>query len=130
MTLLCHCANCRKVTGSTYMANALYQKDQLHIISGEDVLKVYKDNNTESGNTVARTFCSNCSSPLFASGDSNRTVADVVAITSGTMDLGPSRGDWAPQFEVYCRNRREWITPVEGTMGSEALEVFGPSQVE
>lgn len=27
MTLVCHCDNCRKVTGSTFMANALYQKD-------------------------------------------------------------------------------------------------------
>lgn len=27
MRLLCHCDNCRKVTGSTFMANALYQKD-------------------------------------------------------------------------------------------------------
>lgn len=25
--LLCHCDNCRKVTGSSFMANAVYQED-------------------------------------------------------------------------------------------------------
>jgi hypothetical protein len=27
MRLLCHCDNCRKVTGSSFMANAVYQKN-------------------------------------------------------------------------------------------------------
>ncbi|KAJ5191102.1 uncharacterized protein N7498_010087 [Penicillium cinerascens] len=130
MRLLCHCDNCRKVTGSTFMANALYRKDQLRIISGEDVLKVYEDSNTESGNTTSRKFCSNCSSPLFTSRDSDPSAAEVVAITSGTMDLGPSRENWAPQAEVYCKNRREWIVPVEGTVRSEVMEAFAPSKVE
>ncbi|KAJ5665686.1 uncharacterized protein N7477_008134 [Penicillium maclennaniae] len=105
VTLLCHCNNCRKMTGSTYMANAIYRKDQLRIICGEDVLKVYRDNNTESGNTVTRQFCSNCSSSLFAMSGSDPADADTVAITSGTMDLGPSKEEWAPQVEVYCKNR-------------------------
>lgn len=27
ITLLCHCDDCRKVTGSVFMANSIYQKD-------------------------------------------------------------------------------------------------------
>jgi hypothetical protein len=51
----------------------------------------------------------------------------MVAVTSGTMDLGPSRGEWVPQVEVYCKNQREWIKPVEGTVRSQVMEAFAPS---
>jgi len=50
------------------------------------------------------------------------SVADRVTITSGTMDLGPSKGEWVPQLEVYCENQREWISLVEGTLRSEVME--------
>ncbi len=56
---LCHCANCRKTSGSTYGANLAIESEKVKI-TGEDKLKEYRDSNTLSGNTVSRFFCSNC----------------------------------------------------------------------
>ncbi|KAJ5545244.1 hypothetical protein N7535_006373 [Penicillium sp. DV-2018c] len=112
LKLLCHCDNCRKVTGSSFMANSVYQEDQLRIISGEGMLKIYKDSNNSAGNVLSRAFCSNCSSPIYIT---NSLHKGMLTVTSGTMDLGPSKSEWAPQFEVFCKSRREWIPPVEGT---------------
>lgn len=54
----------------------------------------------------------------------------MVAIASGTIDIGPSRGNWAQQVELYCKNQREWIAPVEGTVRSEVMEVFATSEMK
>ncbi|KAJ5355503.1 uncharacterized protein N7496_012715 [Penicillium cataractarum] len=119
--LLCHCDNCRKATGSSFMANAVYQEDQFRIISGEELLKIYKDSNNSSGNALSRTFCSNCGSPLFIT---NSVFKGMLTVTSGTMDLGPSKSEWAPQVEVFCQSRREWLPPVEGAAQSKRTEIL------
>lgn len=138
--LLCHCENCRKVTGFSFMANAVYQEDvstilshlqstdltlthskQLRIISGEDVLKIYKDRNNSKGTVLSRALCSNCSSPLFIT---NSLHKGMLTVTSGTMDLGPSKTEWAPQVEVFCKSRREWLPSVEGTATCDEVELF------
>ncbi|KAJ5096416.1 hypothetical protein NUU61_005772 [Penicillium alfredii] len=103
------------------MANAVYQVNQLRIVSGEEILKVYKDSNNATGNVLSRSFCSNCSSPLFITNSLNK---DMLTVTSGTMDLGPSKSDWAPEVEVFCKGRREWIPPVEGTTSCNEVELF------
>ncbi|GLI81275.1 hypothetical protein PoHVEF18_009651 [Penicillium ochrochloron] len=119
MRLLCHCGNCRKVTGSSFMANAVYQKNQFRIVSGEELLKTYEDSNNSSGNVLSRAFCSNCSSSLFITNSLNK---GMLVVTSGTMDLG--RAEWVPQVEVFCKSRREWLPPVEGTTTCNEAETF------
>ncbi|RHZ46075.1 GFA family protein [Aspergillus thermomutatus] len=112
-TIICHCDSCRKSTGSAFMANSFCLKDQLQLLTGEDVLRVYKDKDTASGNTLLRSFCSNCGSPLFIS--SKSLEYNAVTVTSGTMNLGPSKSEWEPKMEVFCMRRREWLAPMEGT---------------
>ncbi|KAF3401671.1 hypothetical protein F1880_010026 [Penicillium rolfsii] len=119
--LLCHCDNCRKVTGSSFMANAVYQKNQLRLVSGEETLKTYQDSNNSSGNVLSRVFCSNCSSSLFITNSLNE---GMLVITSGTMNLGPSASEWAPQVEVFCKSRREWLPPLKGPMTCNEVENF------
>ncbi|KAJ6000348.1 hypothetical protein N7481_000757 [Penicillium waksmanii] len=41
--IICHCDTCRKITGSVFMANSAYTRENFKIITGEDVLKVYDD---------------------------------------------------------------------------------------
>ncbi|GFG00527.1 putative glutathione-dependent formaldehyde-activating enzyme [Aspergillus udagawae] len=118
-TVICHCDSCRKGTGSAFMANSLYLKDQLQVLTGEDSLRVYVDNSTGSGKPLSKSFCSICGSSLFVSSES--IDPSTVAITSGTMDLGPSKGEWEPKMEFFCARRREWLAPVEGTAKHDTM---------
>ncbi|KAF4233914.1 hypothetical protein CNMCM8980_004110 [Aspergillus fumigatiaffinis] len=118
-TIICHCDSCRKSTGSAFMANSFYMKDQLQVLTGEDALRVYDDKSTGSGKPLSRSFCSICGSPLFISSESIAPTA--VTVTSGTMDIGPAKSEWEPKMEVFCARRREWLAPVEGTEKHDAM---------
>ncbi|KAJ5621330.1 hypothetical protein N7528_006113 [Penicillium herquei] len=114
VNIMCHCNNCRKITGSLCMANSLYSKSQLRILSGEAVLKTFEDGGTDSGNVLKRSFCSNCGSPIYTT----RVVGGVeeghIIMTSGTMDF-KGGDEWAPMVELYCKNRCSWLPNLEGT---------------
>lgn len=66
-TVLCHCSNCKKASGSAFAHNHRLIKTDLQITQGKDSIKEYGDNATKSGNTILRSFCSNCvrELPLF-----------------------------------------------------------------
>jgi hypothetical protein len=54
---LCHCANCRKVSGSVVSANLIMEEDKVDINDRDGTLKIYEDKATNSGNPVYRYFC-------------------------------------------------------------------------
>ncbi|KDQ19561.1 hypothetical protein BOTBODRAFT_153498 [Botryobasidium botryosum FD-172 SS1] len=107
--VLCHCNNCRKASGSSFMANVFFTQSQVKVLQGESDIKVYDDTENDSGGTVHRSFCSNCGCPIFAT---NKTYEGVVIVTSGTLD---GEYEWKPQNELYCKRRRGWVPEVEGT---------------
>ncbi|KAJ5747141.1 uncharacterized protein N7511_008837 [Penicillium nucicola] len=115
--IICHCDTCRKTTGSVFMANSVYMKENFKIITGEDVLKVYDDKPPGSKNTVHRHFCSNCSSPVYTTSTGTPEYENALTVTLGTMDLG--NDSWKPSMEVFCVRRREFICPFEGTVKHE-----------
>lgn len=57
---LCHCANCRKVSGSYVASNLNIEEDKTSIDDKQGTLKVFADHETGSGKPVDRYFCSNC----------------------------------------------------------------------
>ncbi|KAJ6005761.1 hypothetical protein N7451_003705 [Penicillium sp. IBT 35674x] len=116
MNVLCYCENCRKVTGSICMANSMYLKPQFRILSGEDMIRTYDDDQTKSGNILNRSFCSNCGSCLFTTQTVNGVTGDFVVLTSGTFDLGVGNEEWVPQREFYCKDRASWLPPLEDTV--------------
>lgn len=85
------------------------------------MVKIYKDSNNSSGNILSRAFCSNCSSPLYIT---NSVFNGMLTVPSGTMDLGLAKSEWAPEVEVFCKSRREWLPPVEGTTQCNETEIF------
>ncbi|PLB46544.1 DUF636 domain protein [Aspergillus steynii IBT 23096] len=107
---VCHCNNCQKSSGSVFMANCIFQKDQLQIIQGHDSLRTYHDSSTRSGSTLERSFCAICGSSLFVCQHTGEPVQHL-AVTSGTID---QREDLHPTIEVWERDRRPWLSPVEG----------------
>lgn len=76
--IACHCAQCRKQTG-TYMSATAAADSDLKIVESRG-LKWYR-----SSDKAKRGFCSECGSVLFWKGEGR----DYTAITAGSLD-GPS----------------------------------------
>nr|WP_062940675.1 GFA family protein [Rhizobium leguminosarum]KZB02220.1 aldehyde-activating protein [Rhizobium leguminosarum] len=90
---LCHCATCRKLTGSAYSATANWHLPQFRL-TGE--VQTYE----------RRQFCSLCGSRLFYLFDGG------VEVFLGTLDQAPY--DIKPMLEVWTVRREPWLQPVPG----------------
>lgn len=58
--VLCHCSNCKSFTGSAFAHNYRFMKAKVEYQKGEDLVKLYKDDNTKSGKVLERFFCGRC----------------------------------------------------------------------
>jgi hypothetical protein len=56
----CYCPNCKRQTGSAFAHNHRFVQSELTFLKGEDLIKMYADGDTDSGNIMYRHFCSNC----------------------------------------------------------------------
>ena len=66
-TVLCHCSNCQKGSGSAFAHNYRFTNASLAFQRGEDLVKQYADSNTKSGATLLRHWCGVCVSPSLHS---------------------------------------------------------------
>ena len=60
----CHCEDCRHVTGSAFNVSVQLENSRFRVVSGN--VKSYTKL-ADSGNSITRTFCPECGSPLFTS---------------------------------------------------------------
>ncbi|KKB08724.1 GFA family protein [Devosia chinhatensis] len=91
---LCHCADCRKVTGSAFLH---YADWHLYQFSTTGEVRSY----------AGRSFCPQCGSHLFNKGD------EKVEIHLGTLDDAPS--DIRPLVEGWAKRRERWLPILAGT---------------
>jgi len=101
---LCHCADCRKVTGSAFLAHADWRPERFEF-TGE--VKTYR----------GRGFCPICGSRLFS-----RNVRQV-EIYVGTLDNVPS--GITPIDEGWIIRREPWLHPIEAA-GQHETDVAPP----
>lgn len=92
----CHCANCRKFSGTSPVAWATASSSKLAVtISNASVSKF------NSGRGI-RCFCSNCGSPTwFESLD----FPDIVAVPLGVLD---DQDIQAPEMHIWVKSRTAW----------------------
>ncbi|PDT17959.1 aldehyde-activating protein [Rhizobium sp. J15] len=90
---LCHCADCRKSSGSAFVFFAVWPR-QAFSYSGEIA--------TFSG----RSFCPVCSSRLFCLQEA------AAEIRLGSLDSPPT--DLAPDHEIWIKRREPWLHPLPG----------------
>lgn len=57
---LCHCANCRKVSGSYAASNLIIEEAKVTVTDRDGTLSKYIDKATGSGTPIERYFCSKC----------------------------------------------------------------------
>jgi hypothetical protein len=76
---ICHCADCRKVTGSPYGVSFRVLKNRFSL-SGNPAAHA---KSADSGTVLTRYFCPNCGSPLFTASEEN---LDAIFVKAGTLD--------------------------------------------
>ncbi len=97
---VCHCANCRRQSGSAFSVNVVVRGDAMHV-SGD--LTTWEDPDTETGQPVLRQFCATCGSPIRSLSVASPRVAIVKA---GTAD---DPGQFAPAIHVWTSSALPWV---------------------
>lgn len=95
----CHCARCRKATGSTFLTVVVFRKADFAWCSGEDLVSTYQ---SEAPFDLKRSFCSNCGGYLgepYCEGEH-------VVLAAGTLDDDPGI---RPSFHEYAAHKAPWF---------------------
>ena len=91
---ICHCADCRKLSGSAYLGFAIWPRDAF---SHEGETRQY----------AGRSFCPQCGSQLF-------NLAETEAeVHIGSFDELPT--DLKPSYELWIKRREYWLDALPGT---------------
>ncbi|MCJ1394326.1 hypothetical protein MMC18_007204 [Xylographa bjoerkii] len=120
--VLCHCNNCGKSSGlanwwynTTLSSFGFSVAKDFRIIEGQNIIRTYEDSKTDSGDTVQRSFCSICGSPLFIM---NAKFDRAVIVTKGTMN---GAIEWTPQQEYYCKRKEKYVSNMKIAEGFMAM---------
>ena len=105
MSGICHCKNCQRQAGSAFSTLAGVPKAEFNM-TGEPAL--YKDPDTDSGNTVERYFCGTCGSPIYSVIPDQ---PDTLFLKTGTLD---DTSGFTPMFHVWCSTKQNWVELAEG----------------
>ncbi|KAI6351895.1 hypothetical protein MCOR25_009689 [Pyricularia grisea] len=110
---LCYCTNCQKSLGSVLASFATFAAAKVEYNDPESMMRTYSDTATDSGNTVGRSFCANCGSPVR--GDSSKFPGFLI-LPVGCVDGGDAdKADLRPTAEYFCISKAAWLPQVEGT---------------
>ena len=94
---LCHCARCRKDSGSAHSANLFSSTAKLTWVSGKDKIKTFR----LSGSRHVKSFCADCGSALPVS----QPKVGLLVVPAGSLD---SRIDIRPNAHICCSSRANW----------------------
>jgi hypothetical protein len=95
----CHCADCRRVSGSAFGISVRVDASQFRIVRGRPRTFTKAG---DSGRLVTRAFCGDCGSPLFTLPPER---PDVVFIKAGSLD-DPTLVK--PDRQAWTRSRVSW----------------------
>ncbi len=89
---LCHCADCRKESGSNYQTFGVWPTSQFSSIG---TVHTYR----------GRGFCPTCGSRLFDRG------GEETEIRIGSLDEAPNGLE--PTYELWVKRREPWLRPLD-----------------
>lgn len=107
---LCHCAQCRKITGSAHASNLFIASEKFQILSGEEHISQYSDGERD----FSKSFCRNCGSGL----PHQSKTTDRVVIPAGSLDQEPGL---QPQDNIFWSERAQWY---ETGLAAETFDRF------
>ena len=107
VTVVCHCKDCQRQTGSAFSIFVVVPRATLHV--GGDTLATYVTVGADSGEERQRQFCSKCGSPVVTL---LAEQPELAVIKAGTLN-DPS---WlSPTIEVWCGSAQPWLAPIENS---------------
>ncbi|KAJ6051822.1 uncharacterized protein N7446_006458 [Penicillium canescens] len=112
VSALCHCFDCRKLTGGLYTYNFIIKSVDLKITAGspKEVPKT-----ADSGNHIKNYFCSDCGTPLYGlTMKSDGTPDEKTVLRAGILDDTGILNALPPKAEIYTDGRVSWVSPAEG----------------
>ncbi|OAL46595.1 hypothetical protein IQ07DRAFT_155834 [Pyrenochaeta sp. DS3sAY3a] len=108
---ICYCSNCRRAGSSVGSVVYMMDKTDVSLDDPNHYLKSYTDQDTVSGNTITRQFCSNCGCPVFSILD---PASPKVIIKGGLfLELPP------PAFKSFDHEEPKWLRVIKP--GEESL---------
>jgi hypothetical protein len=112
---LCHCLDCRKISGSAYSTNLVVPGDGFALLAGSPK-QISKT--ADSGGSITSHFCGDCGSTLWRDGD---TFGPSKVIKAGVLDDYDALEKAAPGVELYAPHRPSWVQPVSGAAQKKSM---------
>jgi hypothetical protein len=100
----CHCASCRKATGSSHAANILIPTAQFHWQEGEALVSRFTEARANPG--FQRWFCSRCGGPVPRLIGTEAFMVVPAGLVDSPLSIRPERN-------LYWSERADWLVPVE-----------------
>ncbi|KAF2468437.1 uncharacterized protein BDR25DRAFT_231072 [Lindgomyces ingoldianus] len=112
---LCHCLDCRKISGSTYSTNALYPEGGFKLLSGSPKTHA---KTADGGNTITSFFCGDCGSTMWREGLSFKGLK---VIKVGTLDDINALANAKPDVELFAPTRVEWVAAIANAKQAQGM---------
>jgi hypothetical protein len=98
MAFNCHCRDCQRFSGSAYSSGFLVPLAGLRFTAGEPK---YHAATADSGNAVARGFCTECGAPVVAT----QAALPLYVVYAASLD-DPS--GHAPTMDIFTASAQPW----------------------
>ncbi|KAL2842025.1 Mss4-like protein [Aspergillus pseudoustus] len=107
---LCHCTDCRRISGSAFSTNALIPDANFTLVRGSP--KVFEKVGEESGLPIRSFFCGNCGTTCFREGGA---FPGVKILKAGILQAFSE--EVRPVLEGFVDRRVPWVAALEVTRG-------------
>lgn len=115
----CHCADCRKTSGTGHCTHVAMRADGVHLTGAMSSYRRPAD----SGNIVERFFCPTCGSPIYST---NAAMSGLVFLRASSLD---DPDQVTPQMVVYASRAPKWDLMDAGLPSFAEVPEGGPSSV-
>ncbi|OAL53671.1 hypothetical protein IQ07DRAFT_315994 [Pyrenochaeta sp. DS3sAY3a] len=107
-TILCHCLDCRKISGGAFSTNIVAPSDGFKVTEGTPKSI---DKTADTGKTISSKFCGDCGSTMWRDGDS---FPGKVIVKAGTLDEPEILNESKIGAELFAPTRPKWMSAQEG----------------
>lgn len=98
-SLMCHCRDCQRQSGSGYVAAVRMPSAEFRLTKGAP--RTYRSK-SDAGNEIVRVFCGECGAPLYIQVS---TRSDMVGIRVSSFD-DPSF--FKPEANIFTKSAQPW----------------------
>lgn len=119
-SLICHCADCHKISASVFLCLFTIKDSHLTHVRGQDHLKSYTSSKgIQSGKSMTSFFCNNCGTLMYRTSES---YPGSKWLPLGTVDdLRLRETALKPTLEQFVKDRADWLHAVPGVAQVEGM---------